>query len=60
MPIGSEISSKSRYLNRRTALGIGLMVLAVILVIVTVRLASHLEGYLVAKTTRCGTYRTIR
>lgn len=51
MPIGSEISSKSRYLNRRTVLGIGLMVLAVILVIVTVRLASHLEGYLVAKTT---------
>lgn len=51
MPIGSEISSKSRYLNRRTILGIALMVLAVILVIVTVRLASHLEGYLAAKTT---------
>ncbi|WP_249288835.1 SAF domain-containing protein [Mobiluncus curtisii] len=51
MPIGSEISSKSQYLNRRTVLGVALMILAVILVIVTVRVASHLEGYLVAKTT---------
>ncbi|EFU82743.1 MULTISPECIES: SAF domain-containing protein [Mobiluncus] len=51
MPIGSEISSKSQYLNRRTVLGVALMILAVILVIMTVRVASHLEGYLVAKTT---------
>lgn len=51
MPIGSELSSKSRYLNRRTILGIALMLLAVILVIVTVRLGSNLDNYLVAKTT---------
>lgn len=51
MPIGQEVSKKSRYLNRRTILGIVLMLVAAILVVVLVRMVSNTEGYLRAGTT---------
>lgn len=51
MPIGSEVTNRAQWLNRRVIFGILLVVLAGLLTFLAIRFAGHTERYLAAKDT---------